>query len=138
MRRIRFLIWKELIELRQDPRLLGIVVMAPILQLFMLGYAATTDVATSRSSSPTCDRSVDEPGAGRPLRRVAKFHRRRRGPGLNEVDRYLESGTAWMALAIPAGYGERAGGRAAADGAGDCRRQRRELGRRGARLRDER
>ena len=30
MRRIRFLIWKELIELRQDPRLFGIVVLAPI------------------------------------------------------------------------------------------------------------
>ena len=44
MRRIRFLIWKELIELRQDPRLFGIVVLAPILQLFMLAYAATTDV----------------------------------------------------------------------------------------------
>ena len=44
MRRVRFLIWKELIELGQDPRLFGIVVMAPILQLFMLAYAATTDV----------------------------------------------------------------------------------------------
>ena len=44
MRRVRFLVWKELIELRQDPRLFGIVVLAPILQLFLLGYAATTDV----------------------------------------------------------------------------------------------
>ena len=34
MRRIRFLVWKELIELRQDPRLFGIVIMAPIIQLF--------------------------------------------------------------------------------------------------------
>ena len=40
MRRIRFLIWKELIELGQDPRLFGIVIMAPILQLFLLAYAA--------------------------------------------------------------------------------------------------
>ena len=31
MRRIRFLIWKELIELGQDPRLFGIVILAPIL-----------------------------------------------------------------------------------------------------------
>ena len=44
MRRIRFLVWKELIELRQDPRLFGIVVMAPIIQLVALGYAATTDI----------------------------------------------------------------------------------------------
>ena len=44
MRRVRFLVWKELLELKADPRLFGIVVAAPILQLFMLGYAATTDV----------------------------------------------------------------------------------------------
>ncbi len=46
MRRIGFLIWKELLELRQDPRLFGIVVMAPIIQLVALAYAATTDHPT--------------------------------------------------------------------------------------------
>ena len=35
---------KELIELRADPRLFGVVIMAPIIQLTVLGYAATTDV----------------------------------------------------------------------------------------------
>ena len=44
MRRILHLIRKEFLELRQDPRLFGIVIMAPLLQLTMLGYAATTDV----------------------------------------------------------------------------------------------
>ena len=44
MRRVRFLVWKELLELKDDRRLFGIVILAPILQLFMLGYAATTDV----------------------------------------------------------------------------------------------
>ena len=44
MQRLRFLVWKELLELRLNPRLFGIVIMAPIIQLTMLGYAATTDV----------------------------------------------------------------------------------------------
>ena len=44
MRRVLHMVRKELIELRQDPRLFGIVIMAPIIQLTMLGYAATTDV----------------------------------------------------------------------------------------------
>ena len=35
---------KEFLELRQDPRLFGLVIIAPILQLVMLGYAASTDV----------------------------------------------------------------------------------------------
>ena len=43
-RRIRTLIRKEFLELRQSPRLIGLIVVAPILQLTMLGYAATTDV----------------------------------------------------------------------------------------------
>ena len=39
-----FMIWKELLELRQDPNLLRVLLVAPILQLVILGYAATTDV----------------------------------------------------------------------------------------------
>ena len=44
MQRLRFLVRKEFLELRMNPRLFGIVIIAPILQLTMLGYAATTDV----------------------------------------------------------------------------------------------
>ena len=44
MQRLRFLVWKEFLELRLNPRLFGVVVIAPIIQLTMLGYAATTDV----------------------------------------------------------------------------------------------
>ena len=33
MRRIWFVMWKEVIELRQDPRIFGIIFIAPILQL---------------------------------------------------------------------------------------------------------
>ena len=59
MRRVRFLVWKELIELRQDPRLFGIVVLAPILQLFLLGYAATTDVRDVPVVVADADRSSE-------------------------------------------------------------------------------
>ena len=104
MRRIRVLVWKELIELRGDRRLLGIVVVAPLLQLFMLGYAATTDVRDVPVVVADADRSV----MSREL--VARFDASSNFTvvalvtGLNEVDRYLESGQAAMALAIPAGY----------------------------------
>ena len=72
----------------------------------MLGYAATTDVRTCRSSSPT---PIDR-RASREL--IARFDA---SPNFtivgvvtsaNEVDPYLEGGSAWMALAIPAGYGD--------------------------------
>jgi drug efflux transport system permease protein len=104
MGRIRALIWKELIELRQDPRLFVIVIAAPIIQLFMLAYAATTDVR----NVPVVIADVDRSAASREL--VSRFDA---SPtftvvaivgGLNDVDRYLERGEAWLAVVVPAGY----------------------------------
>src|SRR5258706_585597 len=106
MQRVRYLIWKELLELKDDPRLSVIVILAPILQLFMLGYAATTDVREVPVLMVDADRST----ASRDL--IARFSA---SPyfsvvGLagstDPVDEYFETGRAWMALNIPAGYGE--------------------------------
>jgi ABC-2 type transport system permease protein len=103
--RTRFLVWKELIELRRDPRLFGIVVLAPILQLFLLAYAATTDVRNVPVAFVDADRS----SASREL--IARFDR---SPiftvtsvlaSTRDVDVYLERGDAWLAVGIPAGYG---------------------------------
>jgi ABC-2 type transport system permease protein len=106
VRRVGVLVWKELIELGQDRDLFGIVILAPILQLFMLGYAATTDVR----DVPLVVADADRSAASRDL--VARFDA---SPNFtivnvvtspNEVDQYLELGRAWIALAIPSGYGE--------------------------------
>jgi ABC-2 type transport system permease protein len=105
MRRVRFLVWKELIELRQDPRLFGIVVLAPILQLFLLGYAATTDVRNVPVVVADADRSagsrelVDRFDASPAFTVVGIV------TGVDEVDPYLERQVAWIALEIPPGYG---------------------------------
>ena len=106
MRRLRFLMWKELLELRQDPRLFGIVIVAPILQLTMLGYAATTDVQ-ERADRRRRRRSIaGEPRARSPLRGVAELHDRRRRSRSVDDDRRRSwsAARAWLALAIPADY----------------------------------
>jgi ABC-2 type transport system permease protein len=106
MRRVGFLVWKELIELKGDPRLFGIVIMAPILQLFMLGYAATTDV----QRVPIVVADADRSSASRDL--IARFDA---SPyfdivdvvtSTHDIDPHLEGGSSWMALAIPAGFGD--------------------------------
>jgi ABC-2 type transport system permease protein len=113
MRRTGFLIWKELIELRRDPRLFSIVIVAPILQLFLLAYAATTDIR----DVPVVIADVDRSSASREL--VERFDA---SPSFklvavttntNDVDRYLERGDAWLAVTIPAGYEEAIGSRGA-------------------------
>jgi ABC-2 type transport system permease protein len=103
--RLRRLIWKEFLELRQNPRLFGIVIVAPIIQLTMLGYAATTDVR----DVPVVVADGDRSAASRSL--IARFDASRNFTVIGavetvrEVDPYLQRGDAWLALAIPRGYG---------------------------------
>ena len=42
--RLLSIIRKEFIQIFRDPRTLGLIIVMPIIQLFLLGYAATTDV----------------------------------------------------------------------------------------------
>ena len=106
MRRILHLVRKELIELRRDPRLFGIVIVAPILQLTVLGYAATTDVRNVPILVVDADRST----ASREL--IARFDGSDTftivglEDSTNAIDAWLDEGRAWMALSIPAGYGQ--------------------------------
>jgi ABC-2 type transport system permease protein len=109
MRRIRFLIWKELIELTRDPRLLGIVVVAPIIQLLLLGYAATTDVrdvpiVVADADRSSASRELIERFTASPTFTVVALV-----TSPTEIDPYLDRGAAWIAVAVPPGYGEALG-----------------------------
>ena len=104
MQRLRCLVWKEFLELRQNPRLFGLVIVAPILQLTMLGYAATTDV----KDVPIVVADGDRSAASREL--IARFdaspqlHRDRHGHDRERRSTPISSAArAWLALSIPAG-----------------------------------
>jgi ABC-2 type transport system permease protein len=105
MQRLRFLVWKEFVELRMNPRLFGLVIVAPIIQLTMLGYAATTDV----NDVPVIVADGDRTAASREL--IERFEASRNFTVVGvvttvaEIERYLEGGRAWLALSIPSGYG---------------------------------
>jgi len=86
-----------------------VIFVAPVLQLFVLGYAATTDVKNVPMMVVDADRSA----ASRDL--VARFDA---SPYFTVVDvttddadvlRAIESRRAWMALSIPPDYGEMVG-----------------------------
>ena len=106
MRRILYVMWKEVIELRQDPRIFGIIFIAPVVQLGILGYAATTDVR----NVPLVIVDADRSSASSDL--ISRFIGSRFFEivdvvsSVDHIDEYLERGDAWMALAIPARYGE--------------------------------
>jgi ABC-2 type transport system permease protein len=105
MQRLRCLIRKEFLELLQEPRLFGLVIIAPIIQLTMLGYAATTDVR----DVPVVVADGDRSPASREL--LERFDASRNFTiidtvsSVSAIEPYLERGRAWMALSIPTGYG---------------------------------
>lgn len=110
--RILILMWKEFLELRQDPRLAAVVLVAPILQLTMLGYAATTDVhdvpvVVVDGDRSTHSRALVERFAASPYFVVVDEFL-----NPNEVDAALASGRAWLGVVVPMGFG------AALDGSG--------------------
>jgi drug efflux transport system permease protein len=107
MTRILHLIRKEFLELRQDPRLFPIIIFAPLIQLTMLGYAATTDVHDVPLVVVDQDRSTESRELISRFEASQNFAVVDSVTSLNAVDAYLDEGEAWMALAIPAGYGER-------------------------------
>jgi ABC-2 type transport system permease protein len=107
MTRVRHLMRKEFLELRQDPKLFGIVIVAPILQLTMLGYAATTDVKNVPVVVVDDDRSVESRELVSRFEGSSNFVIVGSESSIRKVDEYLDEGRAWMALDIPADYGER-------------------------------
>jgi ABC-2 type transport system permease protein len=107
MRRVLHLMRKELLELRDDPRLFGIVIMAPIIQLMVLGYAATTDVKDIPIVIVDSDRSTASRALVHRFAASQNFKIVDMIGSTREIDPYLDSGQAWMALSIPPDYGRR-------------------------------
>jgi ABC-2 type transport system permease protein len=106
VRRLRQLMRKELLELRQDPKLFGVLFVAPIIQLTFLGYAATTDVrnvpmVVADADRTPASRRLIQAFTGSPYFTVVGSVE-----SVRDIDPWLEHGDAWMALAIPAGYGD--------------------------------
>lgn len=103
--RILTLIWKEFIELRRSPQLLRLVLIAPVLQLTVMGYAATTDVTNVPIVIVDGDRSprsrqLIQSFAASPYFDIVGEETHPAG-----VEPALAGGDAWLAVIVPAGFG---------------------------------
>ncbi|HJU44623.1 MAG TPA: ABC transporter permease [Vicinamibacterales bacterium] len=107
MNRVRHLIRKELLELKRDPRLFSIVVLAPIVQLLVLGYAATTDVKDIPLVIVDADRSTASRELVQRFVTSQNFKLVEMLGSTSDIDPYLDGGEAWMAIAIPPDYGRK-------------------------------
>ncbi len=121
--RIAVLIKKEFQQLKRDKKMRGIILVAPVLQILVLGYAANMDV----TSVPLGVRGLDRTGRSREL--VADFVNSgyfvlaAEAESPEDLDRFFMDGKTEVNLVIPHGFaaaaeaGEPVAVQLAADGA---------------------
>ena len=105
MRRIFEIFRKELLQLRRDRKMLPMLFVAPVLQLVLLGYAATTDL----TAVPVVVCDQDHSSASRELLRSfsssGDFHLSWYVENADGIDEYLGGNRADVAIVIPHGFG---------------------------------
>lgn len=103
---------KELLQLARDPKILPILFIAPVLQLFILGYAATTDIKRVELAVCDLDRTASSRALVEAFTASTYFRVVRTVDSQSDLDRSIESGEARLALTVPPGFGaERSAGR---------------------------
>ena len=101
MRIILNIIKKEFLQLKRDPKMFVIVLIAPVVQLIFLGYAVNMDV----EKVPTVVLDQDITETSREL--LQRFSGNRYFEFVEQVDNYddfqysIESGEAWLGIVIP-------------------------------------
>lgn len=114
MRTLLNILIKELLQLRRDPKILPILFGAPVLQLFILGYAATTDIKRVELALCDLDRTPTSRSLSERFTRSGYFRLVTSADDQTDLDALLLAGKARVALTIPAGYGaDREAGRPA-------------------------
>lgn len=106
MTRVAALVRKEFLELRQMPQLLRLVFVAPVLQLTLMGYAATTDIHHVPVVVVDGDRSAASRSLLGRLAMSAHFEIVEESASPAIVEPALAAGRAWLAIVIPAGFGD--------------------------------
>ena len=107
VRRLLSLIRKELIQIVRDPRTLAITFVMPVMQIFLLGYAATTDVRNVSLAVWDQDRSPASRQLLDAYRAADYFHLDYDVDSEGELRRLVDSGRARAGLIIPPDYSVR-------------------------------
>ena len=107
VQRVKCLLLKEIAQTLRDKRLFGILIVAPFVQLIVLGYAATTEVKDIALAVRDDDRSYYSRELIRAIGASGYFRTSMiEGPDGNDSDA-LVSGRAGLVAVIPAGFGAR-------------------------------
>lgn len=105
MRTVFYIIQKELIQIKRDKRMFGLSILAPMVQLLLLGYAATTDIRSIPMAVCDQDRSSVSRELIQKFTTAGYFSIDEVVESPKEIDRLIENGRVWLALVIPPKFG---------------------------------
>jgi len=95
---------KEFLQLARDKRLLPLIFIAPVIQLLILGYAATFDVKKIPLLVVDYDKSQDSRELMQSFLNSGYFVNKAYEDDIRKVDDYFERGYIRVALIIPIGF----------------------------------
>jgi ABC-2 type transport system permease protein len=101
MRIIYYIVIKEFLQFRRDKRMMLVSFLAPVVQLLLLGYAATTDIRDIPMLVYDQDRTSTSREFVNRFENSGYFVVTRQATSMSEIDPYIENGDVWIALVIP-------------------------------------
>ncbi len=103
---LKGLILKELRQIRRDTRMIPLLLVAPVIQVFVFGYAATLDVATAQVVVQDRDHTAESRTLTARIGASDAFDLVGQVQTDAETEDMLKRGTAEVAVVIPKGYGK--------------------------------
>lgn len=104
--RLLSLIRKEFIQIRRDPRTLALIFLLPVVQLFLLGYAATNDVRNVPLAVFDQDKSAASRALQDAYRSADYFQIAYDVHSESEIVQLIESGVVRAGMIIPPDYAQ--------------------------------
>lgn len=104
--RISQVVWKEVIQIRRDRRMAGIVLLMPVLELFIFGYVVATEIKNVALAVCDYSHSAESRAYVDQLTESGYFRIAAECRGVNDTDRLLDHGLAKLVLAIPPDFAD--------------------------------
>ncbi len=103
--RLKHMLVKEFIQILRDPRMKGVIILMPIVQAMVFGYAVTTDVRNVRTAVYDLDNSVESREVVSRFVGSGYFREVARVTTDTQAQRLVDDGTARVVLRVNHGFG---------------------------------
>lgn len=104
MKTITHIIRKEFLQFKRDPKMFGIILIAPIIQLIFLGYAATLDLNTVHTIFYDQDKTTTSRNFIEEFKSSGFFQIDHYADNYEDVQTYIEKGKSLVAIVIPKNF----------------------------------